>query len=187
MHRRKISLCLNSPPKQYVYNSLIIREDKHEQILAYALYKVYKNKVIKQARHELWSGPQLALQLKNLHDSVIQQEGMRQHFYQQAREMSEKFINETKERIKRDAVSEYQEKVAQYRRIITPPWVKFVKWLGVGLSGLIASVVVIVMLTGFSALFLGKEGRTQIAVAAGKTIFKILNSDIPVADHLSVD
>ncbi|QWA11861.1 hypothetical protein GTU79_03425 [Sodalis ligni] len=182
-----MSFSVNPPPKQYLYNSLIIKEGEPEHILAYALYKVHKNKVINQARHELWSGSQLALQLKSLHDSVIQQEGMRQHFYQQAREMSEKFVTETKERIKRDAVSEYQEKVAQYRRIITPPWVKFVKWLGVGLSGLIASVVVIVMLTGFSALFLGKEGRTQIAVAAGKTIFKILNSDIPVADHLTVD
>ncbi|WP_213990828.1 hypothetical protein [Sodalis sp. dw_96] len=182
-----MSLSLKSSTKQYVYNSLILIQGEPEHILAYALYKVHKNSVIKRARHELWSDPQLALQLKSLHDSVIQQEGMRQHFYQQTRELSEKFVIETKERIKRDAVSAYQEKVEQYQRIITPPWVKFGKWLDGGLSGLIASMAVIVILTGLSALFLGKEGRTQIVVAAGKTIFKILNSDIPVADHISVD
>lgn len=59
--------------KRYVYNALIKDESETEHILAYALYKVYKNKIITDARNQDWPETRLMQELQSLHDSVIQQ------------------------------------------------------------------------------------------------------------------
>lgn len=109
---------------------------------------------------------------------------MQLYFYQQAREVADDVLKQSKERISKQAIAEYHEKIEQHQRIVTSGWVKFFRWLLDGVSGIVASFVIVFIIGGISFLFLGQEARTQMGVTIGNTIIRMINPELPLVDEI---
>ncbi|WP_147200773.1 hypothetical protein [Pantoea sp. CCBC3-3-1] len=178
-----MSLPPGPAPKTYVYNVLVTDENNVEHVIAYALYKVKKNSLIKKSRAERWPSAVLQEKLDSLHNSVIMEEDMRESYYQKARGFAELVVKETKLRLRAEAVAEYLEKIDQYQKVNTPYRTKVLDWLLSGVSGIVASVVVIGIVTLICAIIVGPGGREKLYASAGNTLLDMAKPKIPLLDY----
>lgn len=169
----------------YVFSQIVEKPEDPFQLLAYAIYKSDKYAAAKRIMD---ANPQMTQQelqahLDQIHDVVADNDGIQQGFHMRAELVGKRLVRNIRVKLQKDAVQDFVDRMEQLTKTERTFWMRAISFIGDGIKGVLATIVVIVFGSGLFALTLPQEQRGLAYKAGADAFMDTVNGNIPILDQ----
>jgi len=169
----------------YVFSQIVQKPEDPFQLLAYAIYKSDKYAAaerIKKANPQM-TQQELQDQLDQIHDVVADNVGIQKGFHMRAELVGRQLVRNIRAKLQKDAVQDFVDRMEQLTKTERTLWMRIFSFIGDGVKGVLATIVLIVFGSGLFALTLPQEQRGLAYKAGADAFMDTVNGNIPIIDQ----
>jgi hypothetical protein len=122
-------------------------------------------------------------QLDQIHDVVADNVGIQKGFHMRAELVGRQLVRNIRAKLQKDAVQDFVDRMEQLTKTERTLWMRIFSFIGDGVKGVLATIVLIVFGSGLFALTLPQEQRGLAYKAGADAFMDTVNGNIPIIDQ----